>query len=507
MKSIIILLLFPLFTLGQYDNDLYLDKEKMLNDNLNEIISSISTTDSGDTNIYQLKKAYFNRGKIFSDELNLYDSALYYFNKALDAELLALDTNLYTKCLNGKASVFRMTQRLQKAIDTHHAAILLQKEAFDTVGLIESYFNIGVSYYGVEKNQALKYFQKAERLSIVSEWEYMLGNVYMGIGQYFSDNKNIDSSKHYLNKAIPILQTHNKNYDLCNLNLQLALIHSRNGEYTKALEYAQQSQVVANKYNYLQLLKNVHDVFTEIYYHKGECDGAIENLIAKHNIVDSIRNLKVQKNIEELTVQYDLKLKDERNKQLKADLIATNLKVKNERFLFIIVLLIVLLFFGLIYYMYTTKKRRLIVSDMKVKLSEATKKTLMSRLNNAQRMILEKNNLINRLKDDVNENIESGEKARRLLEKLHTQNEWSEFMVEFELLHTGFFSKLNQKAKEPLTKNDTRLSALIKLNLSNKEISDLLFVSEAAVKKGKNRLIKKIELKEGERLSSYMNML
>jgi tetratricopeptide (TPR) repeat protein len=502
---LIILLLLPCYFFSQ-DGTLFSNKDSLLEEGFN-IISKYEGEDLTRKEHVLLKEAYISTGNIFCNEVGQYDSALFYYNKGLENDLLNLDSGLYVKCITGIGKVYGMTQRLDEAILKHEEAIKIQQEKGDTLGLISSFYQIGVCYYDKDRAIALDFFNKSNQLSLIVSYNQYIAKTYRAIGQFYLDIKEIDSALLYLNKALPILEAENEFYDLCNLNLQFALLHSRSKKYNIAITYAEKAQKVANKYSYLHLLKNVHDVLTEIYYYKGDCDKAIENLEIKHQIVDSLSGLEVQKNIEELTILYNVKLKEEKNQQLEAEIKATRLEKISDRYLFFILLLIIIIMCIVIYAKYLLKKRKLTISDIKMKVIEVKKRELTQRLSSAQKMILEKNSLIEKLKVDISESVHDEEKSKLLLEKLNTKNEWSEFMIEFEMLYPSFFSKLNNVVSESLTKNDIRLSALMKLNLSNKEISDLLYVSDAAIKKGKNRLSKKMILDKGEKLTGYINRL
>ncbi|MCT4581183.1 MAG: hypothetical protein N4A35_07175 [Flavobacteriales bacterium] len=452
----------------------------------------------------ELARIYVKMAQVYADKYSMYDTSLYYFQKANQTDLKNIAPSMYSKIMFQIANVYSLTDKIDLAIVTNREAMKIGEAHKDTSMLIRTNWLMGKAYYNLDLDSSLYFFTEANHFANAYQDVFMLQQTFRALGQVYIEKKNYDSALVIL-KKIPLESI--GVFSVCNLKLQFAMLYLNIDNTAEALRYALDAKSIADSLNNISLIKNSAELLQSIYIKDNNYLKAYEAQALCYKMKDSIKSLEVQKNIEELTIKYDVELKEEKNKQLKSALIAINLKSKNERFIMVIILLIVLIVFGVLYYRYTTKKRRLIVSDMKVKLSEATRRELMGRLKHSQHMILEKNNLINRLKEDINENVESGEKTKRLLDKLHTKNEWSEFLVEFELLHTGFFSKLNQIAKEPLTKNDTRLSALVKLNLSNKEISDLLFVSEAAVKKGKNRLTKKIELEKGERLSSYMNKL
>lgn len=73
-----------------------------------------------------------------------------------------------------------------------------------------------------------------------------------------------------------------------------------------------------------------------------------------------------------------------------------------------------------------------------------------------------------------------------------TDERWIKFKQVFDRVYPGFL--VEQKSINPrLSENDLRLLALMKLDLSNRSMSDLLGVSIDAVKKAKQRLKKKQE--------------
>ena len=81
--------------------------------------------------------------------------------------------------------------------------------------------------------------------------------------------------------------------------------------------------------------------------------------------------------------------------------------------------------------------------------------------------------------------------------------DWNEFQVLFNGIHLNFFSSL-QQAHPDLSANERKLCALLKLNMSSKTIATITFHSQAALKKARFRLRKKLNLNDTDSLSSYM---
>ncbi|MEG2666949.1 MAG: helix-turn-helix transcriptional regulator, partial [Bacteroidales bacterium] len=70
---------------------------------------------------------------------------------------------------------------------------------------------------------------------------------------------------------------------------------------------------------------------------------------------------------------------------------------------------------------------------------------------------------------------------------------WKEFELRFEEVHTDFFKKLNDRFPD-LTQNDKRLCAYLRLNISTKDIANLLYLSVAGVESARYRLRKKLNI-------------
>jgi DNA-binding CsgD family transcriptional regulator len=88
-------------------------------------------------------------------------------------------------------------------------------------------------------------------------------------------------------------------------------------------------------------------------------------------------------------------------------------------------------------------------------------------------------------------------------DKLNKEKDWEQFQKYFNQIHTGFLNDFASKHKD-LTPHELRLAALIRLNITNKEIAKLLNIESDSVKKTRNRLRKKLNNRSTEDLSSYI---
>jgi DNA-binding CsgD family transcriptional regulator len=140
---------------------------------------------------------------------------------------------------------------------------------------------------------------------------------------------------------------------------------------------------------------------------------------------------------------------------------------------------------------------------------ESTEKEMRTMLSN----LIEKNALIEQLTEEIHQFQESPEQPvsdekLKMLDKLQsftllTDDDWLEFKKLFEKLNPTFFNKVLSHSPD-LTNAEIRLITLIKLNLSNLEMSRALGISPDSVRKTSLRLRKKLNMELHEELVKFI---
>lgn len=87
-----------------------------------------------------------------------------------------------------------------------------------------------------------------------------------------------------------------------------------------------------------------------------------------------------------------------------------------------------------------------------------------------------------------------------------TRDPMQDFEVMFRQMHSGFYEKLLEKCSD-LSKTELNVCALLRLNLSSKDISRLVNISSNTVDLIRHKIRKKLELGQKESLSGYLIML
>ena len=106
----------------------------------------------------------------------------------------------------------------------------------------------------------------------------------------------------------------------------------------------------------------------------------------------------------------------------------------------------------------------------------------------------------------TSDNNEYKKIAKEIKSNLTDTDHWSEFIKNFNLLHSHYVDTIIKKHPD-LTSNEVRLICFILSGLSNKEIAGIFSVEPESVKKARYRLKKKLNLTEEESLSFYLHNL
>ncbi|MEL0032569.1 MAG: LuxR C-terminal-related transcriptional regulator [Paracoccaceae bacterium] len=120
---------------------------------------------------------------------------------------------------------------------------------------------------------------------------------------------------------------------------------------------------------------------------------------------------------------------------------------------------------------------------------------------------IRRNALLKDLKAQIGKAISEkpAEEIKALIDKhLEDDSDWTKFESAFNELDFDFMANLN-KRHQGLTRQEVRLLVYIRLNLSNKEISDLLNIGLKSVEMKRYRVRKKLGLEKSQNLSEYIH--
>jgi tetratricopeptide (TPR) repeat protein len=378
-----------------------------------------------------------------------------------------------------------------RAFDTFNQALYIEREINNVEGIANLLNNIGVNFYEKgEYDKALEYYEQSMPLFKAANNLNRLPAAYHNFARVFLAQGNIDKAQEYAELGLPIArETGNKNAMMLSMQL-FTDIYAARKDYENAYHYLKKAKAIedsivnkSNSVQYAQLrsLITTEAKEREIELLKKEQEWTLFRQkityagLALALFVGGITIYFQRKNIR------DKKQLLEKNKQI-SEAQQALLKVELEN-------------------------RQLSERQLQYDLEFRHKELLTYTLN-----LVQKNTIMQNVREGINEMLpsidkENKAKISKLLKvidySLESEKDWDEFRMYFEKVHSSFFE--NIKARHPdLTQGDLKLCALISLNLSMKEMAELMGISPESVKMARHRLRKKLNLATEENLTEFV---
>ena len=229
-------------------------------------------------------------------------------------------------------------------------------------------------------------------------------------------------------------------------------------------------------------------------YYKEVYSNCKDSILAKEKIVSTQRitlNRIVKEKNEAIATE------EQRSRDLEHQFALEEERKTRWKYIIGFIIIILLSAIAFTYFLYRSNKQKLQLRQKELEDEKHRKSMLILRLDEARNAIKLKQQEIQSMREQEAADQTKPDSAEALMNNLNDRN-WPNFLTEFELVYPGFFNRLDKFLESPLSKNERRLCCLIKLNLSNKEIAEYVFVSIESVKKAKNRLFKKFNLSDSD---------
>ncbi len=468
-------------------------------------------------------QAYFNLG-VIRDNINDEIVAEAYFLKALDFFISKNYIQKQINVFNSLGGIFYKVKNYDKSKFYFNKLLVLSIKTGNLKGKAAAYHNLGSIYQ--EKNlidSAIICYQNAAVINTESKNLFWLSNNYSELALCFSKKKDFKLAYQYIFNSLSIDMEREDSSDIAECYSIIGQIHFENGLNDSAIIYFNKSIAIALKIPDEETIAENYHYLSQIYEKKSDFTKAFYFLKKYNSLNDSLVSLEKTQIIEELEIKYNVEKKDleiEKNKSLISNLESENeiRKIKNSLLIFLIITIIIisLLLFRFIRIKNKRRTDKLLyekqILEKDVKFSELELKKAIDEINSQAYLILEKNILISKIKeelDSIKDYKSSGQDAQiekmseLLSSKLVTEDSWLEFKKRFDHVYPDFNAKINLSFGK-LSPTETRLACLTKLKISNKDIAAMLGISAESVLKSRYRLKKKLNLNEEEQLDDVI---
>lgn len=457
-----------------------------------------------------LAKVYTAAAKIY-DSKDVIDITLQYYLKAYEIYKRNQNVDEAARLENNLAIIYAKSNNEKKALQYFLNVYHYQKSKKESDKLVKILNNIGTIYLSKKLDSSLYYYNKADAIAKTLKDKTLKVYVYTNLARAYGLKKDNKNAGLYFEKAFSITDSsidnslkaftyesfseynfQEKKLDDAILNAKIALELSKDNEFGFAG---------------LRLNKTLY----QAYLSKEDYKNAVHYFEKYNAISDSINIEQKAVNLERIRLEQDYKVRS----QIRT-LVEEKTRFKYYVVGLILVVGILTLILLLIRYRNRNIKNQLEKEKLKAKqreLNQSLEAKNMVLVGKAMAEIHRTDNINEILTDLKKIKLKTANKElqqaidivlKRLEKDLNTDI-WKEFEISFEQVHKSFFDKLTVDYPT-LTPKERRLCALLYLDLTTKEISQITGQSFKSIENARTRLRKKFDLtNEKVNLSTYLN--
>jgi class 3 adenylate cyclase/lipopolysaccharide biosynthesis regulator YciM len=255
-----------------------------------------------------LYHGYFQRGNSYKS-LGALEKALTAFFKS--AELAPSGKHvLKGGAYMAIADVYTSMQNQDNAENYYNKAIDLLRKGNDSISLGAALLNAGDNYF-INRNYdaALLYFEESGR--IFNDKNYTIGTAYNlgNVGMVYAEQGKDILAEQNINEAIIILEEIKDYYPISVYLTYMSDIYLRKDDYPTALNYAQRSLDLAQKYGLKEQISDANLKLFELYQQKGDFEESIDYLKNFYTYRDSVLNIEAVEEMADLRTIYEVSQK------------------------------------------------------------------------------------------------------------------------------------------------------------------------------------------------------
>jgi tetratricopeptide (TPR) repeat protein len=380
---------------------------------------------------------------------------------------------------NSLGSCYGRLGQKDSSIHYHQLALAERQRRNDYLYLPTSLLAVAdIALERNDKEQSIAGYQRALSIADSTGNRQAIVSAMLAIGKWcLTFDRNNATAEDYYKRALTIsIGLTDKAFYLKCLN-RLLLLEKERGNYQKALSYKDEIEQVN----------------------------------------DTLHGWETQKSIQLMEVRFDM---EEKNRQLELTKKESEVRRLTGYLLGGLVIMLLAGAGGAIYFLRRINRRdkQLLVAKEALMRASEEQKLLReqqmqqeiefkeSQLSALTLQMIQRHELLQELKDKLEAGSESAQdhSVQRILERgLEGAQEWNDFNSHFESINQHFYKRLKSEYPD-ISPNDLKMCALIKMNLSIKEMAAVLNISPDSVKTARYRLRKKLQLNTEDNLTDFI---
>lgn len=400
------------------------------------------------------------------------------YDKALERALLALETFQkfdnkvgIAKALNNIGSVHHHCERHEQALQFFHKSLEIKRETNDKKGEANTLNNIAniLFWANREYDKALEYYNVSLVISRTHGYSALEAASLQHIGQIYTYSHQYDKAIQYGTHAVAISKETNKTHDTAYGLMDLGFVYIQADQPEKGIELIREGMDIAREIQANYLISKGCNLLRQIYREVGDFENATTYCEMYIDIQKQLFNENSDKRIQQLTIQFEVE------------------KARQEKEL------------------YRLRAEKL-EQDILYKEKELTTTAMY---------LTQKNEFLGKINRQIEKAIAQPAADSTILlcslqqqirDMMGSEKGWEYFEQQFNLVHQDFTQRLSELYPK-LTPMELKVSTLLRLNLSTKEIANLLYQSPRSIEAYRYRLRQKMDLPADTHLSTFLASL
>lgn len=476
--------------------------------------------------LQQMGQICFNQGH-YAQSLDFYLRANKIFSQIKNKNMLAAN-------MSKIGTLYYYNKQLYRSRGLCNKAFMLYKQTGNLKGQAEVLGETGHLFEKQQQYDSAFYYQK-QALNYYNQINYADGaaKIYENLGSIYEDLAKYDSAYTCFMRSKVLYEQEKNVVASIEVINNLGDVLRKTGRYTESLIQSHKAFDMATKTDNLYHLAAASRDLGKTYKLLNELDSAYHYIELSRKYSLEVYSKEGINQTAFLQVLYDINKKSDEIARL-------NTIRKTNRIIGVAVVACITLLIVLAIVIFS--RQRLKLQDQKIlaeqnqsilnakndlmqlelKNKQLEEHTLKQQLNTkTKELSVHTLNLIknNKLLEDMRNTLQlmvkedKRDQKRQMQQIIYQINQsfdhehiWTEFNNAFEQVHYSFFEKLKQHSSD-LTATDMRLVTLLKVNMESKDIAGLLGISMDSLRVARHRLRKKLNIEQGDNLSSFIQSL
>ncbi len=447
--------------------------------------------------------AYYQLGRHYAVK-GVYDEAIKNLMAAYDLKSESSRLGHVGQIIGMLGYVYYADGQFETAADYYEEALTYFERANARRPIAISTSTLGSIYFQArEFDKAKQKFKEALQIKEELKDTLLMSTDIINLAMLYEMEGELDSALVYASRSREIDKKNNNLIGLTETLRHLSSINLKMGNYQEAEQFALESLESAKNVGSLTLVRDAYYLQYVVFKEAGKLSLALENHEQFKVYSDSITNIDTREELVEAQARYETEKKEQEILLLESENREARLKM-----LFSIIIGLVLLVGISISYRQSSKRKE--------RERQLEVQSIQRELENYGMLINEKDSFITSVMNKLTEvardlkNFESKKEINSVVDSLRRTTkitgEEEQLLNRIDQVNSGFFRRLDIKGGS-LTKGDKRLASLVQMELSNKEIGNIIGINTRSVVQARYRLKKKLNLNAEEDLVAYLKEL